>query len=80
MGITGARQDVDVAAQSLVSRLRAVGATHVGVGVGISNGTQVEEVLAYGDGAIVGSALVKALNDGGVTTLREVAVELANGK
>jgi tryptophan synthase alpha chain len=80
MGITGARQDVDVAAKTLVSRLRSVGATHVGVGVGISTGTQVSEVLTYGDGAIVGSALVKALADGGVSTLREVARELAAGK
>ena len=80
MGITGARQDVDVAAKSLVARLRSVGATHIGVGVGISNGTQVREVLSYGDGAIVGSALVKALNDGGLTELRSVAVELALGK
>jgi tryptophan synthase alpha chain len=80
MGITGARQDVDVAAKSLVARLRSVGATHIGVGVGISNGTQVREVLGYGDGAIVGSALVKALNDGGIDSLRSVAVELASGK
>jgi tryptophan synthase alpha chain len=80
MGITGARQDVDVAAKTLVGRLRSVGATHVGVGVGISNGTQVGEVLAYGDGAIVGSALVKALNDGGIESLRTVADELATGK
>lgn len=80
MGITGTRQDVDVAAKSLVTRLRNVGATHVGVGVGISNGTQVSEVLTYGDGAIVGSALVKALNDGGVAELRDVASELAAGK
>lgn len=80
MGITGARQDVDVAAKSLVARLRAVGATHVGVGVGISNGTQVHEVLDYCDGAIVGSALVKALNDGGIDSLRTVTQELALGK
>lgn len=80
MGITGARQDVDVAAKSLVARLRSVGATHIAVGVGISNGTQVREVLGYGDGAIVGSALVKALNDGGIDSLRAVAAELALGK
>ena len=48
--------------------------------MGISNGTQVREVLNYGDGAIVGSALVKALNDGGLTALRSVAAELASGK
>lgn len=80
MGITGARQDVDSAAQTLVTRLRAAGASHIGVGVGISNGSQVHEVLEYSDGAIVGSALVKALNDGGIDELRTTAKELATGK
>jgi tryptophan synthase alpha chain len=65
MGITGARSDVDSAAKVLVSRLRAVGATSVCVGLGISTADQVREVLQYADGAIVGSALVKALSDGG---------------
>lgn len=80
MGITGARADVDEAAQTLVERLRAVGAEHVGVGVGISTGGQVAEVLNYGDGAIVGSALVKSLNDGGVAAVAHTAQALALGK
>lgn len=80
MGITGARADVDVAAKSLVGRLRDAGATHVGVGVGISTGSQVQEVLGYADGAIVGSALVKALNDGGVNAVAACAAELSRGK
>ena len=80
MGITGARADVDVAAKTLVERLRAVGANYVGVGVGISTGDQVAEVLTYGDGAIVGSALVKSLNDGGVPAVAQTAQGLAHGK
>jgi tryptophan synthase alpha chain len=36
-------------------------------------------VLEYADGAIVGSALVKALADGGVTRVGEVAAQLARG-
>lgn len=80
MGITGARADVDQAAQSLVQRLRGVGATHIGVGVGISTGSQVSEVLEYADGAIVGSALVKALHEGGLVRLTEVATALSAGK
>ena len=80
MGITGAREDVDVAAKTLVERLRAVGADYVGVGVGISTGDQVAEVLNYGDGAIVGSALVKSLNDGGVAAVALTAQGLAHGK
>jgi tryptophan synthase alpha chain len=76
MGITGARADVDSAAHSLVTRLRAVGADHIGVGVGISTGTQVAEVLTYAEGAIVGSVLVKALSDGGVDAVGRCAVDL----
>jgi tryptophan synthase alpha chain len=79
MGITGARSDVDSAAKVLVSRLRAVGATSVCVGLGISTADQVREVLQYADGAIVGSALVKALSDGGVPAVAATAARLAAG-
>jgi tryptophan synthase alpha chain len=79
MGITGARSDVDIAARSLVARLREVGATSACVGVGISTPEQVREVLGYADGAIVGSALVKALADGGVDAVARAAALLADG-
>jgi len=77
MGITGARADVDTAAHTLVDRLHKVGAKYVGVGVGISSGAQVAEVLSYAEGAIVGSLLVKALSDGGVEAVGRCAAELA---
>jgi tryptophan synthase alpha chain len=80
MGITGARADVDAAARGLVARLRAVGATSTCVGLGISTPEQVREVLGYADGAIVGSLLVKALADGGVSGVAETAALLATGK
>jgi tryptophan synthase alpha chain len=82
MGITGARTDVDAAARSLVARIRAAGdaSTRTCVGIGISTGDQVAEVLAYADGAIVGSALVTALADGGVAGVARAASELAKGK
>jgi tryptophan synthase alpha chain len=79
MGITGARTDVDAAARTLVGRLRDAGATSACVGLGISSAAQVAEVLEYADGAIVGSALVKALADGGVAGAGRVAAELARG-
>ena len=80
MGITGEREDVDSAAQKLVSRLKALGAEHVGVGVGISNPTQVREVLNYADAAIVGSTLVKTLGEEGLPGLEQLVTELASGK
>ncbi len=80
MGITGARADVDSAARSLVGRLREAGADSACVGIGISSAEQVREVLDYADGAIVGSALVSALADGGVDAVAATAARLATGK
>jgi tryptophan synthase alpha chain len=79
MGITGARSDVDEAARSLVARLGDAGSPASCVGLGISTAKQVAEVLDYADGAIVGSALVKALADGGVPAAGVLAAELARG-
>jgi tryptophan synthase alpha chain len=79
MGITGARADVDSAARILVDRLRAAGATSACVGIGVSTPEQVREILQYADGAIVGSALVKALADGGVNGVGEFARTLSEG-
>jgi tryptophan synthase alpha chain len=79
MGITGARSDVDAAARGLVSRLRDAEVRNTCVGIGISTPEQVSEVLGYADGAIVGSALVKALADGGVEAAGRLAGRLAEG-
>jgi len=80
MGITGARNDVDTAARGVVSRLRDSGATNIGVGLGISTPAQVAEVLEYADAAIVGSALVSALAEGGAGAAGALAKELSAGK
>jgi tryptophan synthase alpha chain len=79
MGVTSARTSVDEAARVLVGRLRGAGADSVCVGIGISTGQQVGEVLSYADGAIVGSMLVKSLADGGVAGVRAAAQSLAEG-
>jgi tryptophan synthase, alpha subunit len=79
MGITGARAELDAAARTLVGRLREAGAENACVGIGISTGEQVADVLSYADGAIVGSALVTALAEGGVAGVAAKAAELASG-
>lgn len=79
MGITGERASLDAAARGLVERLRTFGAQHACVGIGISNAEQVAGVVEYADGAIVGTALVKALRDGGVEGLSSLARELSAG-
>lgn len=84
MGTTGARSDVDQAARALsdrvAARAAAQGTTAMRcVGLGISTGEQVRDVLEYADGAIVGSALVRALGDGGVPAVAELTASLAAG-
>ena len=79
MGITGARTDLDQAARLLVSRLREAGSTSACVGIGVSTPEQIAEILQYADGAIVGSALVRALSEGGLDQLAKTTAHLASG-
>lgn len=79
MGITGERAELDAAARTLVARLRAHGVQRACVGIGISTPDQIAGVVDYADGAIVGTALVRALRDGGVPGLAETARALASG-
>ena len=81
MGITGERAELDAAARGLVDRMRSrAGAPlRACVGIGISTPDQVTGVLEYADGAIVGTALVRALRDGGLDGLAETARALSAG-
>ncbi|MFM7732018.1 MAG: tryptophan synthase subunit alpha [Cyanobium sp.] len=61
-GVTGVRSSLESRVGELVQRLRADGPTPVAVGFGISGSEQARQVRAWGgDGAIVGSALVKRM-------------------
>jgi tryptophan synthase alpha chain len=84
MGVTGTRESVGSAAESLVARTREVTDLPVCVGLGVSNGDQAAAVGEFADGVIVGSALVRSLVDAsspgeGIATLREVVADLARG-
>ena len=87
MGVTGARAQSSTAAPGLVARVReAAPEAMVGVGLGVSNGTQAREIVGYADAAIVGSALVKTLLDaedagtpGDLKALRALVADLAQG-
>ncbi len=84
MGLTGAREAVSAAAETLVRRVRAVTDLPVCVGLGVSSGKQAAEVAGYADGVIVGSAFVRRLLDAGspgagAAAVRELAAELAAG-
>lgn len=77
MGVTGARDAVSDLAQDVVERARAAGAENVCVGLGVSRREHVEEIGTYADGAIVGTALVRALRDGGPAAVGRLAAELS---
>jgi tryptophan synthase alpha chain len=78
MGITGARKEVDQLAKQVVSSVRhASTEQNTAVGIGISTANQVLEVNQYADGAIVGSAFVRAYQDGGLEALKAKVQELS---
>ena len=79
MGVTGVRAEVGAGAQALVGRTREAGAQRVCVGLGVSTPAQAAQVAEYADGVIVGSALVRALGDGGPDAVARLAGELAAG-
>ena len=77
MGITGERTELDRLAREVVGRIRETSDTPTCVGVGVSNGQQVAEVNSYADGAIVGTALIRAYQEGGHEALVAKTRELA---
>ena len=79
MGITGERASLDALARDTVARLRQVSDRPTAVGVGISTGSQVKEVNEYADGAIVGTAFIRAYAENGLQGLVEKTKELAKG-
>jgi tryptophan synthase alpha chain len=84
MGVTGTRESTSDLAGPLVRRTRAVTDLPIGVGLGISNGRQAAEVASFADAVIVGSAFVRALQDGsdradGLARIRELTTDLAAG-
>jgi tryptophan synthase alpha chain len=81
MGITGARDDLDQNAKKVVAQVRAQSSDSMtAVGIGVSSAAQVKEINKYADGAIVGSAFVRAYKEGGIEALRAKVSELAKGK
>lgn len=81
MGITGARDDLDQKARQVVQSVRTESRNSMtAVGIGVSTAEQVREINSYADGAIVGSAFVKAYQNGGIEQLKAKVRELAKGK
>jgi tryptophan synthase alpha chain len=72
-GVTGARQQLSADVHSLLERIRRVTDLPVAVGFGISNAEQAREAWAQGaDAVIVGSAIVKIIEQFGAQSPRQV--------
>jgi len=62
-GVTGARDQMTRDAEALVKRVRAVSDLPVAVGFGISTPEQVRSVWRFADAAVVGSAIVREIEN-----------------
>jgi tryptophan synthase len=68
-GVTGARTDLPPDLAAFVARVRAVIKAPLAVGFGLSTRAHVDAVAGLADGVVMGSAIVRALEDGGVPRL-----------
>jgi tryptophan synthase alpha chain len=66
LGVTGARATLSDRARPVVDMVRAATDRPALVGIGVSTPSHAAEVCSFADGAIVGSALLQAVYDGGV--------------
>ena len=60
-GVTGARDQFPSAAEPLVQRVRAYTNLPIAVGFGVSNREQVQQVCRFADAAVIGSAIVRQI-------------------
>jgi tryptophan synthase alpha chain len=75
-GVTGTRQEVAADARALVRRLRRFTRLPVAVGFGISTPAHFAEVAEFADGAVVGSAIVHAVEQAGRERAPQAVAEL----
>ncbi len=82
-GVTGERQELAASIQPLVERARSFTTLPLAVGFGISNPRQVREVRNVADAAVVGSAVVHAIEEhyskGGAAAIERFVRRLKEG-
>jgi tryptophan synthase alpha chain len=77
-GVTGARQELPQDARDLVARIRRFTSLPVAVGFGISTAEQFAAVGEYAEAAVVGSALMQAVEAHPQAPARAVAQLIVN--
>jgi tryptophan synthase alpha chain len=77
LGVTGARPDAPPDLDRHVRRLRGVTRLPIAIGFGISTPAHAAAAARWADGVVVGSALVDALEHGGLDAARRLLESLA---
>ncbi|MGQ0794265.1 MAG: tryptophan synthase subunit alpha [Deltaproteobacteria bacterium] len=84
-GVTGARPDMNYSLEELVAGVRKIINLPVGVGFGVSSAEQAARISTFADAVIVGSALVRIIEENGSDSerllggLSELAGRLSGG-
>ena len=72
LGVTGVRDELAASAVVMAGRLKQLTDVPVLVGVGVGTPEQAQEVCRVADGAVVGSAVVRRMLDGGPAAVGEL--------
>jgi tryptophan synthase alpha chain len=70
MGVTGVRSKLNTDLSTILDNIRAATDVPIAVGFGISTPEQASQISAYADGIIVGSAIVKIIEEHGVNATK----------
>jgi tryptophan synthase alpha chain len=73
LGVTGVRSTIDDSARGMIERVKTVSQIPCAVGFGISTPQQAARVAEYADGVIVGSAIVRIIEQYGRDCVEPVA-------
>lgn len=74
LGVTGIREKYQVDFQSFMGNVRRYTGTPAMLGFGISGAEQVRELREYADGVIVGSSIVKLIEEYGENSVMPVGI------
>ena len=80
MGVTGVRSEITSDIGGMVALVRQVTDLPVAIGFGIATPKQAEDMAGYGDGVIVGSAIVKMIAEQGRESVKAVGDYVAKMK
>jgi len=73
LGVTGVRTTITTDITAIVEQIRQVTKVPIAVGFGIATPEQANKMAAISDGAIVGSAIVKIVEESGTNCVKPVA-------